>query len=525
MNATTHFLVPLTRPFVTAALLAIACTFQFTLSAQAESALDLAKRISSSYDACELMLPLQRAAKEDPKNPEIHYLMAEQYITKGGCELRGIKEAEICLSLDPNSSFAPKCRQWINSWNTNLAKKGKEKTLSNLDIWFDEYYRNRPYHSWDPEAEPDWVKKLGDKRSWTVDMHFVSSDFTSPLSGKKTSPGYKYARDIMDAFGNQWRKRASASQEEGTIDVYFEITDKGIFHPMIVRCDGGEKFKAAFLETCKSLDESPALRSAASQRSIFKGRFASHNSAGNWGTWSAFTSSGLDPSTPVVVELNGTLDLHSTEQVVSGSVMMKDVKVKPEPEVSRSTAPRIIKVTMNQKPGTNVQPPHAVSQSSASKPDAADLSTIDKAKLAISAKHFDAAYELLWPLIEKDNAEASLLMAKALTDRDNGAPSPRIAEVFMGKAAALGNTEAMYMYADACEWGNAGVGMETGLRYYADAARSGNALAQLSMGRIMEFGDYVKPDPKKAQQYYELAARNGSKDAQAGIARIKTRTY
>ncbi len=465
--------------------------------AAAETAAHLAKRIYSNYDLDEVMFPLRQALKENPQDAELHYLMGKMYMTRNGSNLRGQRELEIALSLDPKSEYAQESREMLDSWKTEQQKKGKKYAWSNLDYWFDEYYKTHKYHSTDVDAAPEWTKKNDNVREWKVDMHFIGGNYTLPGGGSAASYTADWTGDFLSAFREAWGKKAMAAQLEGTADLYCNIDPSGVAHPVIAQLHGGNKFKAILLETLKSFDKSDVFKRAGKSRSCFKARIASRYALNNSGTWCAFGTATKGRSTPVKVNLTAAIDRNQKESL-NGTMLMQEAV-----------------------PPMDGDPPAALPLLTPEKKKERDA-LLSQVRLGINKGDFNGLYDRLWPLVENNDADACFLMAEALKSRNNTNPQPRVAELFYEKAFKLGSRDAFLKLFDAVEFGNSGfrMSMEEAVPLLKKNANAGSSLCQFTLGRLLEFGDSVAPDKAMAIHFYKLAAAGGVDDAIVGLERL-----
>ena len=485
--------------------IALCCALVLLRTAQAamaESAAEIAKRMYNSFDLSEVMFPLRQALKEHPKDPELHYLMGKMYSERCGSQLRAVKEFQLALKYGPNAPFAKDCKGRIAKWNAEVSKKGQKFAWSNLDCWFDDYYKKNEYHSYDPDPQPDWAKKIEGRKEWKVDVHLISCFFRHPFfDGKQVKPQESnWHSGFMTAFHDAWEKRAKGAQIEGSADMYCAVDNDGVIHPIIFHLSGGDAFKKLLLATFKSLDSCPSLMLAAKSNAVFKARIACRNAYELSGTWYAFTSQG-GPVAPVKVTFGavGDIDKNGKPQI-NGTGLIYE-RVEPmEPA----------------KPALLLRPKTPALK-------AKEQASIKQAKLAMEHGVFENAYDALWPLVENDNAEACYLMATALASPGNSHPQPRVAEVFMQKAVDLGDSTAVNQLLDSIEFGNAQISMEKGVEMCKKFADKGLSSCQFRIGRYLEFGDTVEQDKELALKYYKLAATAGDADAKSAIARLSAK--
>ncbi len=459
----------------------------------AESAADMAKRIYNSYDVDEVMFPLRQALKENPNDPELHYLMGFMYM-RTGVKLRGQKELELSLKLAPDHGDAASARQLLDSWAKEQLEKGQKYSWSNRDYWFDQYYRNHEYHSTDEDAAPEWTKKHDADREWKVDVHFIGGNYKVPGGGTAAHYADPWVHGFMRTFHDAWENKAKSAQVIGSADLYCSIDHDGIMHAVIARLDGGEPFKRCLLETIAGLNSSQPLLQAGASKPCFKARIASRHALWNSGTWYAFGTAGTK-RVPVRVSLVGTFEPKSSTNV-SGIMLMKS-PAQPTP----------------------ADPPQALSLRAKVEPK--HDSVLQQARSAFDRGEFNHVYDLLWPLVESNDADACLLMGRALSSADNQHPQPRIAELFYEKAVRLGNKDAIAVLADGAEFGNARIDMDEAVTMLKEAADAGSSICQFNLGRLYEFGDSVEQSNKNAVHYYTLAARAGNSDAIEGLKRLK----
>ncbi len=464
-----------------------------------ETAAQLTKRMYNNYDLSEVMFPLRQALRENPRDPELHYLMGEMYMTRCGSKLRGQRELELCLSLDPQFAHAQECKQMIQSWKKEQEQKGKKHSWANLDYWFDDYYRTHKYDSTDEDAAPDWTKKHDNDREWKVDVHFIGGNYNLPGGGTAASYTADWTCDFLTAFREAWEKKAKAAQLEGTADLYCRIDPTGVAHPIIAQLRGGSRFKGILLDTFKSLDRSNIFVRAGKSNICFKARIASKYALNNCGTWCAFgTASAV--AVPVRVKLMGVFDTKQSESL-SGTMVTREAvpPMQGEPPVALPLVAGGVKTEHN--------------------------ALLTEARLDINKGDFQRAYKQLWPLVEINDADACFLMAEALNSRNNIHPEPRVAELFYEKAYKLGNSDAFMKLFDAVEFGNSAfrMSMNEAVSLLQKHAAAGSSLCQSTLGRLLEFGDSVTPNKAMAIHYYKLAAAAGIDDAAAGLERLRVK--
>lgn len=490
------------KPWTRAILLAILTGFSILTvgPVKSETAAEMAKRICNNYDLDEVCFPLRRAIKENPKDADLHYLMGSMYMDRCACRLRGQKELELCLQLDPKGPHAEACKRVLDAFKKELASKDKQYVWSNLDYWFDEYYRNHEYKSWDEDAQPDWVRKHDNEHEWKLDVHLISGDFKLPVIGASKNPlasrSTKWQSPFLTAFHDAWKSRALSAKVEGSADFYCTIDNDGVMHPIIFRFEGGDALRKILLDTCKSLESSPSLLEAGRNQGCFKARVACRYALNNSGTWCAFTSE-HGAGTPVRVSL--LTELVPGQPGTKGSTLLKSQKLE---------------AMSDEKPAAR----KLLSKDEQKKQDHILLA----AKEAIAKKDFPAAFELLWPLVEGNDATACFLVGKALASPDNIHPQPRIAELFFEKAVNLGNSDAVALLFDGVEFGNAQLSMQDAIKLCKKSADSGSAACQFNMGRLLEFGDCVEQDKILATHYYKLAAAANNEDAIRGLQRLSS---
>lgn len=475
----------------------------FSPAANSETAAEMAKRMYKSFDLSELMFPLRRALKEEPKNAELHYLMGKMYMTQCGSKLRGARELELALKYAPDASFAPECKLMIARWNTEQATKGEKFAWSNLDCWFNDYYKKNAYHSTDPDPEPDWAKKSDASKEWKVDVHLIACSFHHPFFDDKPikAADTNWRSPFMDDFYKAWETKAKEAHIEGSADLYCAIDNDGVVHPIIFHQTAGILFRKLLLSTFSSLDSRPSLMLAGKSNAIFKARIACRNAYSMSGTWHAFTHQG-GPITPVRVSFGAEAELDKSKSDKS-KLSLSNSRVEYQVVEPMKPARR----TPRRKPQTAIE-------------KAKEQSTIDQAKTAIFHRIFENAYDLLWPLVERDNAEACYLMATALAAPENSHPQPRVAELFMQKAVDLGDSTAVNQFLDSVEFGNARMSMEQAIALCKKNADNGLSSCQTRLGRYLEFGDGVEQDKELAIKYYNLAATAGDAEAKEGLLRL-----
>lgn len=464
---------------------------------RAETAAQLAKRMYNNYDLDEVMFPLRQALKENPRDPELHFLMGEMYMTRCGSNLRGQRELELCLSLDPGSAHAQDCNRMLQDWKKSQAKNGKKYTWSNLDYWFDEYYRTHTYNSTDEDAAPEWTKKHDNDREWKVDIHCIGGKYDLPGGGTAADYMADWAGDFLTAFREALQKKASALQVEGSADLYCRIDAAGVAHPSIAQLRGGNPFKAILLDTFKSLDRSAILVKAGKTNSCFKARIASRYALNNCGTWCAFGIAHAARSIPVRLNLTAVMDTKQPESL-SGTMLMQE-----------AIAPM------------DAEPPAALPLREGAVKKERDA-LLAEARLDINKRDFQRAYDQLWPLVEVNDADGCFLMAEALSSRNNIHPQTRVAELFYEKAYKLGNLDAFMKLFDAVEFGNSTsrMGMNEAVPILQKRADGGSSICQFTLGRLLEFGDSVAPNKSMAIHYYKLAAAAGIDDSATALDRL-----
>lgn len=432
---------------------------------------------------------LRRMVKQDPDNPETHYSIA-RCLEFMGRKLRAIQEYQIYLQLAPEGPRASECRSQIESWTKEVSTRGEKYTLSNLDMWFKDYYKDKPYHSWDEDPSPDWVKKADDQRALAVDVHFITvrPDAASHRTGENWHMWF------LTSFHDLWKTNAKIFQAYGSAELYIRMHNNGHLEPIIVTCNGSKEFETELLSTFASFDNTEHLKDPCSQGVLLKAYISAGIRKRNAGTWWAFTEN--TPARPVLVSLDGTF--------------RADGKNKPG-FIDMST----VSVSLPQTPPVNLAVHKQLGADCAAQ--------IKQAKELIEQARYNDALDILWPLGERDVPEACLLLAKVYSNKDGPYSDNRMAALWWEQAAKLGETEAKYRTAYIYEWcnGNSSGGISEAVDWYKKGAASGSADCLLKLGILSEFGDGMPCSQEAAIRYYKLAAAKGQKDAIRALARLR----
>ena len=249
-------------PLILTTLLLLA----YELPTYAASLDQLAQKMLNAQFYEEAYPILRRMAKEDPDNAETHYWIAK-CLDFMGRRLRAIQEYQIYLRLAPEGTRASICRSEIESWTSEISKKGEKYTLSNLDMWFKDYYNNKPYHSWDEDPSPDWVKKHDEKHVFSVDVHFVK---VHPDQSALVQAGQNWRGWFLTSFHDLWEMSAKTVDANGFADLYIRMLKNGHLEPIIVMCDGNSKFENVLRSTLATFDDNEHLREPCSQDTLIK---------------------------------------------------------------------------------------------------------------------------------------------------------------------------------------------------------------------------------------------------------------
>lgn len=466
----------------------LACLLLGTATdALSESSLSIARRMINAYHYEQAFPCLLKAVKEDPNNPDIHYCLY-QCLDWMGWGLRALKECQIYLELAPDGPRAATVRAFLKKEAARVAQPN-----SNHDIWFRDYYQIHPYHSWDENPTPDWVKKHDLKTATTkefgFDVHFV----LVKLYGKASEPFAAWQRQFMEEFRSRWEKAAQSANLSGQADLYITLTANGQVKPVIVRHDGDQSFAELLTGVFEQMSGSQYLPHG--RDIVIKAQIGCGMRTQNKGRWCAFT--GDEDARPHVVTLGANFDPKSKEFTGTPVLARKDVPTKPTPE---------------RKPDKNAA---AAGSSWANQ-------KLSEAKQLIAKAQYQQAADLLWPLGEADHPEACLLLAKLYTNplvKDFGS---RMAFIWWEKAAELGSVEAQYQTGRIYEWcdGNYQGGKADAIAWYKRGAEQGSSDCQFKLGVFNEFGEGMPEDKNAAIAWYKKAAAQGNNNARQGLKRL-----
>lgn len=464
--------------------------------AHAESAFELGQRFCEIHFGDEARECLRRAAKEEPKNSEIHIDIARIIKEGYGPYMRAIKEYRVYLSDSPNGPYADEARNAIAGWDASVAKYG-DRFFSNRDCWFRDYYGIHDYHSWDKDPQPDWTYRADEKRAGLpmFDVHFQGRSFQHPGGGDKFTVG-PWTGPFLRQFLERWGK----TDVNGAAEVYLMVTKDGKVDHVITRLDGGKQFQEQVLSVMHSFDGSPFLADAARTQCVFRAELGRKPARALEGNWSAFTYDG--PPVLYSAKLTGVIGANrDPHQNVAGFVEhVEPVQLGAHPE----------------KLKTDSVPAKARDAKEVEKTLASAQKLIDQLKE-------DEAADLLWPLCEENNAKACYMLGHVY---NNGtaktAPWHRLAAPFMKVAADSGIAEAQYEYGRMCDCVNGALGWRPdAINYYQKGAAQGNVNCCLSLAIFYEFGDGVPKNLDKAAELYKKAADRGDADAIEGLKRVK----
>jgi tetratricopeptide (TPR) repeat protein len=460
-----------------------------TLPGYAESTWQLAQRMMNCCFYEEAYPMFLRLVRENPNDPEMHYRLAK-CLKWMGFNLRATKEFQICLDLAPDGPLSKDCRSQIELWNQELAERGPKYVLSNLDIWFQDHYKNTEYHSWDENPQPEWVMNLDEKRAKTdafaVDVHFVSPRLANTPQEIGSEPWHAW---FLTAFHDLWEKSANTATASGTADLYIRMLKNGRLEPVIVRSDGNKAFETTLLSALDSFSGNEHLKEACGKGCVIKAQIYAGMRPQNVGHWYAFTIEG--PARPHLVSLDGTFDKKKGfTDLTTASVTLPERPVRDVP----------------------VQSNH----------EASDQAQIAKAKEAFNNSRYGDVIDYLWPLGERDIPDACLLLAQTYSKKGFENYDPRMAAIWWEKAAKLGNVEAQYKTGCIYEWcnGNSTGGITDAVRWYKVGAEHGSTDCALKLGILSEFGDAMPPNQAVATHWYRIAAAKGHKDAIRALARV-----
>lgn len=475
--------------------------------ALAGDTLNLAQSMVGRFDYSEILVPLCRAAKDDPNDPRVHFLMGSLAM-ENGRHVRGELELKKCIELDPKSSSAKRARELLAVWDKELKSKGAKFAYTNLDQWLLDYLKTKKYDSTNPrDFEPKWATAHDKDREWKSDVHFISASFVHPLGGKPVSSGSKWTGELMSKACDNWNALAKKNPVEGSVDVYFRVNHDAMLEPTIVQWSGSPKFREIAINQFKLLNHTPALQQAAKENAIFKGRFAIRNKMYNEGTWAAFTSE--DSTGPVRVSLETTFDPKKPKapQIVE-TEQIRDTKRRTR---NRSAPNMADKEVVNVRYGKPRQTGSAQKLANAEK--------------LLQQKEFDKALDILWQLFSLYDLPSCYVLGRVYDAKEYGYPypQPRLASLLYERAARMGNVQGIEAIADKIEWGGAYGTLGEAITYYKQGAHEGSAYCNLRLGILYEFGNGVEQNYDKAVNHYSLALKNGPNPAaQAGLQRIKT---
>jgi len=460
--------------------IAIFTAIFFCSQVEAETALQIGLRLLHNYNYHEAFEAFRRAAKENPNDPEVHFLLA-QTIEKGHTDgdSRAMREYAIYCDLAPHGTHYDEAYNKVKNWTAAVAANGPHYGISNFDGWAAEYYKTHQYHSWDELIEPEWVKKVNQKVEFAVDVEFVSPRLIAPTDLSAPSPTSKWARDFLTAFHDQWKKTVTVP---GEVEAYFFVDANSRLIPTIVHLKGTEELKGQFLKTVEYFNSNPLLAEPGQVKTLFKGRIGAKYKVYPEGTFYCFK--GSDDSRPYLAHLHAKLK--GTAAGLSGGSLNAEAEAMPIP-ADESPIPMV----------------------SASTP--ADEEQIKEAQEAIRLGNKQAALDLLWPLGEKDNVKACVLLS------DLYKTSPTLAFIWIEKAAELGDLDAQYKVGRLYEWGNGNLkgGIGNGITWFKTGAEHGSTDCQYELGILYEMGEGVPRDLHMAQAWFEKAAPKNLDAAQA----------
>ncbi len=144
--------------------------------------------------------------------------------------------------------------------------------------------------------------------------------------------------------------------------------------------------------------------------------------------------------------------------------------------------------------------------------------SFERAMIDYNAGDYKTAHDIILPLAEHGNPEASNLLGMMYDLGQGVHKDPARAVVYYRKAAKLGNVYGQFNLAVAY---NTGVGIpmnyRAAVKWYRRAAEQNANFAQYSLATMYEDGTGVEKSASQAAYWYQKAAENGSMQAQNNL--------
>lgn len=525
----------------------------FDINAE-ESPIEAAK----NGDFYEAAFVLRNRLKRDPGNAALHIQFAKA-LAANGFKRRAIIEAEICRSL--SAEFVLQCNELIQQLN--------DLPTESVDTDFNRYYSTRKYDSWDdlylyvsefypedecPEYSPStlsialfWCEDPDEGVSFDeqfryylsplkeeqeesyffpneVDVEFDASQSINDQSVPEsrllyfaeisattqdheeaysdsmdfTPSGYSIDGDtgevttygtgtpesdlwcakILGQFIKEWNDRRDKRLIEGEAELYFQLNQSVGFDVTVISCVGDPGFENHLLNVCRLVSAAcppvPQMSDDMDEgiRKRFKGRIKSQHGA----------------NTSRNCEFNRA----------NGYGLTNTFKRLSLPDWDSLRRNRNFRTTVASEAGKEI---------------------IAAAEEAVIANQHEQAHDLLWPLLEDNDPQAYLVMAKSLLSSGKYPLLESLGQKFLEQAAIEQLPEAFYLFAQQSETSRTRPGLNAFDAYYRGAL-AGHALCQFNVAKLLEFGDSVPQNKEAAAHYYRLAAAKGVHNAVRALSRF-----